>query len=232
MKLQRGTWRVVGRSDARGELLVRPTGEDADVPSDVGVGHTLTVSSREYGGDLQHVVDAVEPGNLLKAGLYPGQPGRFVDLDVVDPLRLVLVTGVDRSPDFAVDLWKRAVADEEWDGPVVASMPLDVAEATAEVQVVQSTQHQEDDLWWSFVGGDLGDDVYGSFVHSDGSPAEVVAVNPTNQPFFYVMKFGAVDTAAATELVDTLSGSTVDVEGTIRRAVERAGLDAEVSIQG
>lgn len=234
--MQRGEWRVVGRNDERGELLLRPVAGDATVPGDVDVGGCLAVSTNDYGGALQDLVDELRPGNLVRARAYPGRPGRLVDAELVGEMRLYV--GRDSGvPDFVAELWTKATENRSSDDPIAVSTPLDVGGGSGEVHVVQATADREDDLWWSFVSGDGGESIYGSFEHADGVPAEAVAVRPNGLPYFYVLTFDAIDTDAARTLrtrlgrssEEQIEGLVRDLEQKLRRSDPNVSLDVRAT---
>jgi hypothetical protein len=226
---QRGEWRVVGRADDGTAVLLKPL-FDAVLPETVRVGDCAVVSAVGYGGALEETVEQLRPGYLVSGAVYPGRSGRFVEAEIVDRMRLRIGHDVESVPGVAVDLWTRAVAEQASDDAVAASLPLDVAGSHAELNVVQSTSVRPDDVWWAFVGGDGGEALYGSFEFADGRPAETVAGNPRDRPFFYVMTFEDLDTRPARQLRESFSGlSMAALDELVSEALAGTGLDADVS---
>ena len=212
MKVLTGEWRVLGtRSDGR-TMLVHPLFE-TEIPASVRVGEAVAVSTSNYGGEMQDVVDELEPGNRVQAGVYPGTPGRFTTVERTDDQRLVLGFQPTRTPDFVVTLWNEAVAGHTGDGPIAASRSLSISEGVAEVYVAQSTARSDDDLWWAFVGGGSEESFFESFDTAPGRPAEFVAGNPAG-PYFWVVKLAEHDTGTAGQLATAagLVGGDIDAE--------------------
>lgn len=237
----RGRWRVIGRSRDGDELLLRPVSPTTEVPASHGLDGCLAVSTRQYGGDLGATVAALSVGNVVDAGLYPGRPGRFVDLTVTDETTLTLVHRTDRVPSVALDLWTETVAaagddHDESDGPLGASMPVETSDGDGEVHVLQSTLAREDDVWWSFVAGRGSDGLFDGFEHLAGRPRDVVAANPDDRPFFYVFAFAADDSRAAADLRRQLGvgeGADTDVSlSTMRELYDGGARDATIHISG
>jgi hypothetical protein len=227
---QRGEWRVVGESDDGRSLLLKPL-FDADLPSSVRVGDCAVVTTDGYGGHLQGTVDELRPGYLLYGAVYPGRTGRFVEADVADRMRLWVGHEVDSAPSIAVDLWDRALAEHESGELVAATYPFEVGDSHAELSVLQSTNARPDDVWWAFVGGDGGDPVYGRFEFADGRPAEAVAGNPRDRPFFYVMTFERADSRPAEQLRESFSQLSMErLDELVSEALAGADLDADVSV--
>jgi hypothetical protein len=229
-KVQRGEWRVVGESSDGRRLLLRPL-FDAEVPEPARVGACTLVSAEGYGGVLQETVDELRTGYLVYGAVYPGRTGRFVEAEVADRMRLTIGTDADAAPSIAVDLWAQAVAEHDSPDPVAASRPFEVDGRHAELHVVQSTNVRADDVWWSFVGGDGGETIYGRFEFVDGRPAEAVAGNPRGRPFFYVMTFEEADTRPAAQLRESFSKLPMDeLNSIISDALDGTGFDADVSL--
>ncbi|WP_257298976.1 hypothetical protein [Haloarchaeobius sp. FL176] len=224
MKVCTGEWRVLGtRSDGR-TMLVHPLFE-TEIPAAVRVGEAVAVSTTNYGGELQGVVDELDPGNRVRAGVYPGTPGRFTTVERTDDQRLVLGFRPTRTPDFVVSLWNEAAAGHAGDGPVAASRSLSIPEGTAEVYVAQSAARDEDDLWWAFVGGSVEESFFDSFDTAPGRPAEFVAGNPANVPYFWVVKFSEHDTQTARQLAIAagLVGQDVDIDAELAELADGLG---------
>ncbi|MFD2373094.1 hypothetical protein [Haloarchaeobius iranensis] len=226
MKVLTGEWRVLGtRSDGR-TMLVHPLFE-TEIPAAVRVGEAVAVSTTNYGGELQPVVDELEPGNRVEAGVYPGTPGRFTTVERTDDQRLVLGFRPTRTPDFVVSLWNEAIAGHAGDGPVAASRSLSTPEGTAEVYVAQSVTRGEDDLWWAFVGGSVEESFFDSFDTAPGRPAEFVAGNPAGVPYFWVVKFSERDTQTRRQLAIAagLVGQDVDIDAELTELADGLGGD-------
>ncbi|WP_256298620.1 hypothetical protein [Haloarchaeobius salinus] len=224
MKVLTGEWRVLGtRSDGR-TMLVHPLFE-TDIPAAVRVGEAVAVSTGNYGGEMQDVVDELEPGNRVQAGVYPGTPGRFTTVERTDDQRLVVGFRPTRTPDFAATLWNEAAAGHTGDGPIAASRSLAIPEGIAEVYVAQSTARSEDDLWWAFVGGGGDESFFESFDTAPGRPAEFVAGNPQGSPYFWVVKFAAHDTETARQLATAagLVGGDVDIDAELTELADGLG---------
>lgn len=204
MKTIRGEWRVLGRSTGERELLVRPVDESMVVPDDVDLAGCLRVGTDQYGDELDDVVAGLSVGALVDAGIYPGSPGRFVELTVLDQPTFTLVHETDKTPSVAVDLWERASTEDDAQAPLGGSMVVETSDGDAEVHVLQTTLRAPDDMWWQFVAGDGAESLLGGFEHLDGRPVDVLAAKPTNQPFFYVFAFPVGETATARNLRATL----------------------------
>ena len=229
---QRGEWRVVGESDDGDKLLLKPLFE-ADIPESVRVGDCAVVSTDGYGGPLQETVDELRPGYLVYGAIYPGRTGRFVEAEIADRMRLWIGHEVESVPSIAMDLWNRAVEEREEGEMVAATYPFEVGDSHAELNVLQATNVRPDDIWWSFVGGDGGESIYGQFEFADGRPAEAVAGNPQGYPFFYVMTFEASDTRPAKQLRESFSGLSMDrLNELVSKAMDGTGIDADVSVTG
>lgn len=204
MKTIRGQWRVIGRSTGDRELLVRPVGTAMTVPDEVDLAGCLRVGTDQYGDELDDIVASLSVGALIDAGVYPGSPGRFVELTVIAEPTFTLVHETDRTPSVAVDLWERASTEDDAQAPLGGSMVVETGDGDAEVHVLQTSLHATDDMWWQFVAGDGAESLLGGFEHLDGTPADVLAAKPTNQPFFYVFAFPTADTTTARNLRATL----------------------------
>jgi hypothetical protein len=204
MKTIRGQWRVIGRSTGDRELLVRPVGTAMTVPDEVDLAGCLRVGTDQYGDELDDIVASLSVGALIDAGVYPGSPGRFVELTVIAEPTFTLVHETDRTPSVAVDLWERASTEDGAQAPLGGSMVVETGDGDAEVHVLQTSLHATDDMWWQFVAGDGAESLLGGFEHLDGTPADVLAAKPTNQPFFYVFAFPTADTTTARNLRATL----------------------------
>lgn len=204
MKTIRGQWRVIGRSTGDRELLVRPVGTAMTVPDEVDLAGCLRVGTDQYGDELDDIVASLSVGALIDAGVYPGSPGRFVELTVIAEPTFTLVHETDRTPSVAVDLWERASTEDDAQAPLGGSMVVETGDSDAEVHVLQTSLHATDDMWWQFVAGDGAESLLGGFEHLDGTPADVLAAKPTNQPFFYVFAFPTADTTTARNLRATL----------------------------
>jgi hypothetical protein len=234
MKTVRGEWRVIGRSTDDRELLVRPVGEGPALPDDLGLAGCLRVGTDQYGDERDDIVAGLSVGALIDAGVYPGAPsrgtpGRFVELTTIEAPTLTLVHETDRTPSVAVDLWERATTEEDAREPVGASLVVETGDGDAEVHVLRSSLRGPDDVWWQFVAGDGGESPLSGFEHLDGKPADVVAANPTTQPFFYVFAFPTADTAAAGSLRETLG---VTDAGGARRPLSVADIERLVREHG
>ena len=239
MKTIRGQWRVIGRSTDERELLVRPVDGAMEVPDEVDLAGCLRVGTDQYGDDLDDIVAALSVGALLDAGIYPGTtargtPGRFVELTVLDEPTVTLVHETDKTPSVVVDLWERASTEADAREPLGGSMVVETGDGDAEIHVLQTSLHATDDVWWQFVAGDGAESLLGGFEHLDGTPADVLAAKPTNQPFFYVFAFPAADTTTARNLRATL-GVTAGGEARqplsvedIRRLATEHGMTAAV----
>jgi hypothetical protein len=194
----RGEWRVLGRADDA--LLLRPL-DDQHVPPSALPG-TLRVGTDGYDGVLQSVVDDTRPGARVSATLYPGRagnPGRLVDLRVLDDARLT--SGRVRSvPRVAADLWTH-VADA--DEPTAATQALDTPDGHAEVLVGPSG---DGDGWLAFRFGEELEDVFASFEHAPGRPAEVIALDVVDQPYYVAFAFERADGKTAREIRERVMG--------------------------
>jgi hypothetical protein len=235
MKTIRGEWRVIGRSTGDHELLVRPVGEAMVVPDEIDLAGCLRVGTGQYGDELDDLVADLSVGALIDAGIYPGTPGRFVELSVVAEPTFTLVHETDKTPSVAADLWDRATAEGDASEPVGASMAVETGDGDAEVHVLQSSLRAPDDMWWQFVAGDGAETLFAGFEHLDGEPADVIAAKPTNQSFFYVFAFPTAGTRTARNLRATL-GVTEDGEARqplsvadIQRLAAEHGMTATVS---
>jgi hypothetical protein len=236
MKVLTGEWRVLGtRSDGR-TMLVHPLFE-TEIPAAARVGEAVAVSTTNYGGEMQDVVDELEPGNRVQAGVYPGTPGRFTTVERTDDQRLVLGFRPTRTPDFVVNLWNEAAGGHTGEAPVAASRSLSIAECVAEVYVAQSTARSgssgggdpstdgDDDLWWAFVGGSVDESFFESFDTATGRPAEFGAGNPAGVPYFWVVKFAEHDTETARQLATAagLVGGDVDIDAELAELADGLG---------
>jgi hypothetical protein len=239
-----GGWRVLGVRSDGDALLLRPLSEHLSVEPAVSVGPCLSVARDGYDDDLQDTVSSLEPGFRIRAAVESARPGRFRNVSVVDRLVLHLDPNAHGTPTFAAELWKEAQdartrrdagQDER---PVAASMRLDVDGSLGEAHVVESTHETADDLWWAFVVDEGGESLYGRFEHSLGRPREVIAANPVDEPFFYVVKFEEPGSEAATQIREQLlSGTEPALESIIResyptmhvgvRTGDRTGSEAE-----
>jgi hypothetical protein len=235
MKTIRGEWRVIGRSTGDRELLVRPVGDGMAVPDEIDLAGCLRVGTDQYGDELDDLVADLSVGALIDAGIYPGTPGRFVELSVVAEPTFTLVHETDKTPSVAADLWDRATAEDDAREPVGASMPVETGDGDAEVHVLQSSLRAPDDMWWQFVAGDGAESLFAGFERLDGEPVDVIAAKPTNQPFFYVFAFPTAGTRTARNLRATL-GVTEDGEARqplsvadIQRLAAEHGMTATVS---
>jgi hypothetical protein len=241
VKQLRGQWRVIGRSSDGDELLLRPVSATTEVPTSYGLDGCLAVSTRQYGGDLGTTVAGLSVGNVVDAGLFPGRPGRFVDLTVTDETTLTLVHRTDRVPSVALDLWTETVEAagddrDESDAPLGASMPVETSDGDGEVHVLQSTLRRENDVWWSFVAGRGADGLFDGFEHLEGRPRDVVAANPDDRPCFYAFAFAAADSRAAADLRRRLGvddGADTDVSlSTIREQFADGAPGATIHVSG
>lgn len=196
----RGEWRVLGRADDA--LLLRPL-DDVEVP-DAPVRGTVRVGADGYDDAVQAVVDDVRPGYRVEATLYPGRagnPGRFVAVRVRDDQRL---TGgrTDRVPSVAEDLWA-AVADA--DEPTAATQALETPDGHAELLV--GPRGADGRGWLAFRFGDGLEGVFESFEHGPGRPAEVIALDVVDRPYYVAFAFAAADGETARELRERVSGA-------------------------
>lgn len=195
----RGEWRVLGRSPTGVELLLRPL-SDVTVPA-TGYRGTLRVGTDGYGDAVQSVVDDLRPGNRIEAALYPGREGnagRLVEVRLLDDQRL---SGgqTRRVPSVAADLWAE-VADA--DEPTAATQALDTPDGHAELLVGPKGDGVG---WLSFRFGDGLEAVFESFEHAPGRPAEVVALDVADQPYYVAFAFERADGRTAQELLDQVT---------------------------
>ena len=216
-----GEWRVVGRSDDRGELLVRSCGGDTM--------HFVRVGTEQYGGDLQRTVDELRPGARIDATVYPDQsdrPGRFVAVDPID--QVPLSTGrVRRVPALAAPLWSRAKSRAGGE-PVAASEPLETPDGYAELHVVERAAAEGGWLAFQFGGG--LESLLDSFDHADGEPGEVVALDPVDRPYFVVFTFASDRTETAAQLRERAFAplGRDETVAAVEVAIADSGLQADV----
>lgn len=190
----RGEWRVLGRADDA--LLLRAL-DDQDIP-DAPLPGTLQVGTDGYDNSLRAVLGDARPGARVEATLYPGcggNPGRLVDLRIRDETRLT--AGRVRSvPRVAADLWP-VVADAG--EPTAATQALDTPDGHAEVLVGPSG---DGDSWIAFRFGEGIEDMFESFEHAPGRPAEVIALDVVDQPYYVAFAFEVADGQTARELLE------------------------------
>lgn len=191
----RDEWRVLGRSPAGAELLLRPLG-DTPVPN-AGLPGTLRVGTDGYGDGVQSVVDELQPGNRIGAALYPGHDGNAGRLVEVRRLADQRLSGgqTRRVPSVAADLWAK-VADAE--DPTAATQALDTPDGHAEVRV--GPRGENGVGWLAFRFGEGLEDAFESFEHAPGHPAEVVALDVADQPYYVAFAFERADGKTAREL--------------------------------
>ncbi|WP_435317624.1 hypothetical protein [Haloarchaeobius sp. TZWSO28] len=225
-KMLKGEWRVLGFRADEEKLLLHPLFEIED-PGKHWVGAAMPIGTMNYGGELQERIDDLEPGNRVYAGVYPGNPGRFAELELLDDQRLLIGFESETVPTFVHDVWLQAVANHDGSGPVAATRALDVPGTIAELYVASATQDRPNDLWWVFVGGGGDDEFFDSFEWYEGTPAEFVAANPASTPYFWVVKFGERDTEVATNLAKQ-TGITRDPEAGLEEELEKHDLGGSV----
>ncbi|WP_439025683.1 hypothetical protein [Haloarchaeobius sp. DT45] len=235
-KMVKGEWRVLGFRADEERVLLHPLFE-VDLPTAGRIGAAIPVGTANYGGKLQELVDALEPGNRVFAGVYPGKkgtsespgqsstPGRFAELELLDDQRLLLGFESDTTPRFVHEVWLEAVAGADGSELIAATRTLDVPGTVAEVYVASATRDTPNDLWWTFVGGGGDDAFFDSFEGFDGTPAEFVGANPESTPYFWVVKFGERDTDVAKDLASQTG--IAPVEG-----VDVTGFLAENGLSG
>ncbi|WP_267642647.1 hypothetical protein [Haloarchaeobius amylolyticus] len=222
----KGEWRVLGFRAEEEKLLLHPLFEVED-PGKYWVGAAMPVGTANYGGDLQELVDALEPGNRVYAGVYPGRPGRFAELELLADQRLLIGFESETVPTFVHEIWLEALSTHDGAGPVAVSRRLDVPGTVAELYVASATDQRPNDLWWVFVGGGGDDAFFESFEHAEGTPAEFVAANPESTPYFWVVKFGDRDTAVAKNLANQ-TGIVRDPEAALEELLEKHGMSGSV----
>ncbi|WP_435335118.1 hypothetical protein [Haloarchaeobius sp. TZWWS8] len=227
-KVLTGEWRVLGFRTGGSQLLVRPL-EEQELPEEFDMGGVLAVGTRNYGGDLGAAVDELDAGYRIRAGIYPGDPGRFTECRVLDAQRLLVGFQSDVTPTVVHEVWNEAAASYEGDEPLAVTRQLDVPDTVAELYVAAATKDEPDDLWWTFVAGDVEESFYESFEHAAGRPAEFVAANPPSQPYFWVVKFADRDTQVAKKLARG-AGITSGPQRELDALLSRAGLSrADIS---
>ena len=192
MSALRGEWRVLGRADDA--LLLRAL--DGQPVPNASLPGTLRVATDGYDDALRAVVDETRSGARVRAALYPGRIGnlgRLVELRILDDTRLT--SGRVRSvPRVAADLWPH-VADA--DEPTVATQALDTPDGHAEVLVGPSG---DGDGWLAFRFGEGIEGAFASFEHAPGRPAEVIALDVVDRPYYVAFAFERAEGATAREL--------------------------------
>ncbi|WP_435360854.1 hypothetical protein [Haloarchaeobius sp. DFWS5] len=223
-KVLTGDWRVLGIHRGGRSLLLKPL-DGQEIPDEFRLGAATRVGRANYGGDVQRTIDELVPGNRITAGVYPGEPGRFTTVDLVDDQRLVVADSVTATPRFVQDLWAEADSSYDGDGPLALTRSLDVPDTVAEVYVAASTAVSDDDLWWAFVGGEVDESLFEGFDHAEGRPAEFLAANPDGTPYFWVVKFGDRDTDAALSLArgTGIVEPNQDIEDAVQAALAEHG---------
>jgi hypothetical protein len=211
----RAEWRVLGRSPAGTELLLGPL-DDVAVPESP-VPDTVRVGADGYDDAVQRVVDDLRPGNLVEAALYPGRAGnagRLVEVRLRSDQRL---SGgrTRRVPSVAATLWTEVADAPE---PTAATQALDTPDGHAEVLV--APRGEDGAGWLAFRFGEGLEGMLQSFEHGPGRPAEVIALDVVDRPYYVAFAFERADGATARELRERVSGEDGPVTVSYEEFVE------------